>query len=157
MSPKLAALARTFAQPVSGPTYRPATRAVAAALVIGLLGWGVRSLVADAGTDWDAARIGATSIVALALLWPMPMILFGRTVVDATGVRQVGWLGREVAWTEVVKVRFVAMPMSPRLMVSTGFGRARVFYSGSRQLDEALREAARLLTESEEHLRRDAA
>jgi hypothetical protein len=81
------------------------------------------------------------------------MILFGRTVVDATGVRQLGWLGREVAWAEVVKVRFVAMPMSPRLMVSTGFGRARVFYSGDRRLDDALREAARLLTAPEEHLR----
>ncbi|MFM1989949.1 MAG: hypothetical protein RJA99_2906 [Pseudomonadota bacterium] len=153
MSPRLAALARTFAQPVSGPTYRPATRAVAAALVVALLGWGARSVIVDAGAAWDPTRVGAAAIVALALLWPMPMILFGRTVVDATGVRQLGWLGREVAWAEVVKVRFVAMPMSPRLMVSTGFGRARVFYSGDRRLDDALREAARLLTAPEEHLR----
>lgn len=153
MTPREAALARTFAQPVAGPTYRPVTRFVAAAMVVALLGWGARTLVAEGTADLDATRLGAAAVVALALLWPMPMILFGRTVVDATGVRQVGWLGREVDWAQVVKVRFIAMPMSPRLVVSTGLGRARVFYSGTRELDAALREATRLLTAPEEHLR----
>lgn len=151
MTPRQAALARTFAQPVSGPTYRPLTRAVAAALVVALFAWGARTLMLE--PDTDPTRLGAAAVVALALLWPMPMILFGRTVLDATGVRQEGWMGRGVAWAEVVKVRFIAMPMSPRLMVSTGFGRARVFYSGSRELDAAMQEAARLLVAPEEHLR----
>ncbi len=152
MSPRLDALARAFATPVSGPTYRPLTRGLALALVAGLLGWGARLLIASP-EPLDATRLAAGAAVAFALLWPMPMLLLGRTVVDSTGVRQLGWMGREAAWSEVQRIRFVRLPMSPRLMVSLGVGRVRVFYSGSTELDEAFARAVRLLTAPLEEVR----
>ncbi len=152
MTPRLEALARAFATPVSGPTYRPLTRALALALVAGLLGWGVRALLASP-EPLDATRLAAGAAVAFALLWPMPMLLFGRTVVDATGVRQLGWMGREVGWSEVQRIRFVRLPMSPRLMISLGIGRVKVFHSGSAELDRAFAEAVRLLTAPLEEVR----
>ncbi len=153
MNPRHDALARTFATPVSGRAYRPATRLLAAVLVLGLLAWGAAGLVKDLGTPIDWPRIGASAIIAIALLWPMPSILAGRTVIDATGIRQNGWMGREVTWAEVQKIRYIPMPMSPRLVVATGLGRARVFYSGDVQLDGAFREVVRLLTAPIEELR----
>jgi hypothetical protein len=153
LNPRHDALARTFATPVSGRAYRPATRLLAAVLVLGLLAWGAAGLVKDLGTPIDWPRIGASAIIAIALLWPMPSILAGRTVIDATGIRQNGWMGREVTWAEVQKIRYIPMPMSPRLVVATGLGRARVFYSGDVQLDGAFREVVRLLTAPIEELR----
>jgi hypothetical protein len=152
LNARLDALARAFATPVTGPTYRPLTRALAVALVVGLLAWGLR-LVLASPEPLDATRLAAGAAIALALLWPMPMLLFGRTVVDATGVRQLGWMGREVEWSQVQRIRFVRMPMSPRLMISLGIGRVKVFYSGSPALDEAFVRATRLLTAPTEELR----
>ena len=152
MNPRLDALANAFATPVSGPTYRPATRVLAAVLVAGLLGWGAR-LLATSPDPFDATRLAAAAAIAIALLWPMPMLLFGRTVVDATGVRQLGWMGREIEWTQVQRIRFVRMPMSPRLMISMGIGRVKVFYSGNPALDEAFARATRLLTAPMEEVR----
>jgi hypothetical protein len=145
LTPRLDALRRTFAEPVSGPAYRPVTRVVAGLLVAGLLGWGVRTLLM-ADEPPDTTRLGTAAVIALALLWPMPMLLFGRTVVDADGIRQPGLMGREIRWTEVQRIRFVRMPMSPRLMASSGFGRVKVFHSGSRELDQAFAQAVRLMT-----------
>ena len=145
MSARLDALARAFATPVSGPTYRPATRVLAAVLVAGLLGWGLRAALVSA-EPLDASRLAAGAAIAVALLWPMPALLFGRTVVDATGVRQLGCMGREVGWAQVQRIRHVRVPMSPRLMVSLGIGRMKEFYSGSPELDEAFLRAARILT-----------
>ena len=153
MNPRHDALARTFATPVSGRAYRPATRILAAVLVAGLLAWGSIGLVKELGTPIDWPRIGASAIIAIALLWPMPSILAGRTVIDATGIRQDGWMGREATWAEVQKIRYIPMPMSPRLVIATGLGRARVFYSGDAELDSAFREVVRLLTAPIEELR----
>jgi hypothetical protein len=153
LNPRHEALARTFSTPVSGRAYRPVTRILAAALVAGLLVWGAVGMVRDLGTPIDWPRIGASAIIAVALLWPMPSILAGRTVIDANGIRQDGWMGREATWAEVQKIRYIPMPMSPRLVVATGMGRARVFYSGDTQLDGAFREVVRLLTAPLEELR----
>jgi hypothetical protein len=145
LSTHLDALARAFATPVTGPTYRPITRAIAALLVGGLLAWGARAaLTSPMAFEWQ--QLAAGLAVAVALLWPLPSLLFGRTVVDATGIRQLGWMGRDVSWQQVQRVRFVRLALSPRLIVSVGLGRARVFYSGSRELDAAFEQAVRLLT-----------
>lgn len=152
MTPRLEALERAFGTPVSGPSYRPLTRGIALVLVVGLLGWGARVLI-EGPEPLDATRLGAGAAIALALLWPMPSLLFGRTVVDATGVHQLGWMGRDIAWREVQRIRFVRMPMSPRLLVSLGIGRVKVFHSGCAELDEAFEHAVRLLTAPIEELR----
>jgi len=142
---RLAALARDHeARPVDGPTYRPMTRALAAVLVAGLLAWGARLILA-AGSP-SAGEMLAAAALAAVLLWPMPSILFGRTVVDGRGIRQGGWMGREVAWHEIQRVRFARVPLSPRLLVSPGFSRVKVFYSGSAALDDAFARIADELT-----------
>lgn len=144
MNPRADALARAFATPVEGPSYRPFTRVGAVVIVAGLFGWGGR-MVAAAG-PLDAGQWLAVAAIAAALLWPLPGLLRGRTVLDADGIRQPGWMGREARWVDVERVRFVRMPLSPRLMLSTGFGRAKVFYSGSRALDDAFEQAVGLMT-----------
>ena len=144
MNPRADALARAFATPVEGPSYRPFTRVAAVAIVVGLFAWGARALAA-AG-PLDTGQWIAVAAIAAALLWPLPGLLRGRTVLDAEGIRQPGWMGREARWVDVERVRFVRMPLSPRLMLSTGFGRAKVFYSGNRELDAAFDHAVRLLT-----------
>ena len=145
MSARIEALGRAFATPVSGPTYRPATRLLAAGLVVGLIVWGGRLLLGG-DEPLDATRIGAAIAIVAALLWPMPSMLFGCTVIDATGVRQLGWMGRDTEWTQVQRIRFVRVPLAPRLIVSAGFGRVKVFYSGSADLDAAFAHATRLLS-----------
>lgn len=144
MNPRAEVLARAFATPVEGPSYRPFTRIAAVVIVVGLFAWGARAL-AGAG-PLDLGQWIAVTGIAAALLWPLPGLLWGRTVLDAEGIRQPGWMGREARWTDVERVRFVRIPLSPRLMLSTGFGRARVFYSGSPELDAAFDHAVRLLT-----------
>lgn len=145
MNPRAEALARAFATPVSGPTYRPFTRVVAASLVTGLFAWAAQTALASAESlTWQ--QVGTGVAVGLALLWPLPSLLWGRTVIDASGIRQLGWMGREADWVQVQRVRFLAMPMSPRMIVSVGLGRSRVFYSGNAELDAAFRHAVLLLT-----------
>jgi hypothetical protein len=144
-NPRLAALERAFATPVSGPSYRPVTRGLAVLVVGGLLAWGARAIVLS-DEVLGAQQWAAAAVVALALLWPLPALLFNRTVLDAAGIRQAGWMGREAAWTQVQRARFLRFPMSPRLMLSVGFGRARVFYSGNAELDLAFDRASTLLT-----------
>lgn len=145
MNPRLVALERAFATPVSGPSYRPVTRVLAVLVVGGLLAWGARTMaVGDTPLTWQ--QWATAGVVALALLWPMPALLYNRTVLDATGIRQGGWMGRDAAWTQIQRARHLRFPMSPRLMLSVGFGRARVFYSGNAELDAAFERAARLLT-----------
>lgn len=146
MTTRAQALSRAFSEPVSGPSYRPLTRWLAACVVLALFGWGAALLLEHGLASLDAPRIVAGAAVAAALLWPLPALLAGRTVVDATGVRQLGWGGREAAWTDMQRVRFLRVPMAPRLLVSVGFGRVRVFHSGSAELDAAFERATRLLT-----------
>jgi hypothetical protein len=98
------------------------------------------------GSPTSALAPISPATIAVALLWPLPSLLFGRTVVDAEGIRQIGWMGREATWQQVQRVRFVRLALSPRLIVSVGLGRARVFYSGSRELDLAFEQAVALLT-----------
>ena len=145
MSARTEALARAFATPVDGPTYRMPTRIAAGALVAALLVTGARVLLTSP-EPLDMQRATAAAVVALALLWPMPSILFGRTVVDARGVRQLGWMGKEAEWSTVQSVRFLRMPLAPRLLVRAGFGRVKVFHSGSAALDDAFERAVRLLS-----------
>lgn len=143
---RIEALAAAFAVPVEGPSYRLLTRVMAGTVALGSLAWGVRLLLAHAD-ELSSKHWTAAAIVALAMLWPLPM-LFGRTVLDARGIRQTGWMGKEVTWPQAYRARFLRLPTAPRLLVSTGFGRARVFYSGSKTLDEAFERVAGLLNDT---------
>lgn len=145
MSAHLDALARRFAEPVSGPSYRPWVRVAAVAMVAVALPWGTWSLLAGEGALTSEQIVAALALAGV-LLAPLPGLLFGRTVVDATGIRQLGWMGREIAWAEVRRVRMIRIPLAPRLVASAGLGRARVFHSGCAELDLAFEQAVDALT-----------
>jgi hypothetical protein len=136
--------ARSFAQPVEGPSHRPVIRYLAVAIVAVIVAWGLRQLWLHGMPSGQA--LGTAAVILLLLLWPLPGLFNGRTRIDATGIRQQGFVKREIEWTQVQRVRFIRLAMSPRLVVSSGYGRIKVFYSGSRDLDEAFEEVVRVLT-----------
>ena len=108
--------------------------------------------VLASGVALDGGQLAAAAVIVAALLWPLPSLVLGRTVIDGAGIRQRGWMGREIAWRDVQRVRYVRMPMAPRLLVAAGFGRVKVFYSGNAELDEAFARVARLLTAPSEEI-----
>jgi hypothetical protein len=138
--------ARSFAQPIEGPSHRPVIRYVAVAVVAVIVAWGLRQLWLHGMPSGQA--LVTSVLILLLLLWPLPGLFNGRTTIDATGIRQHGFVKREVEWSQVQRVRFIRLAVSPRLVVSSGFGRMKVFYSGSRDLDEAFEEVVRVLTGS---------
>lgn len=145
MNPRADALAKAFATPVEGPAYRPFTRIAAVVLVAGLFGWGGYLVLGSGGLE--AGHWVAVGVMAAALLWPLPSLLMGRTVLDAEGIRQPGWMSREARWADVHRVRFLRLPLAPRLMISTGFRRPTMFFSGDARLDAAFEQAVYLLTD----------
>ena len=145
MSAPVDTLARRFAEPVSGPSYRPWVRVLAVAMAAVAVPWGAWSLLSTSdGLSWE--QLAAALALAAVLLAPLPGLLFGRTIVDATGIRQLGWMGREIAWAEIRRVRMIRIPLAPRLVASAGMGRARVFHSGCTELDRAFEQAVEELT-----------
>jgi len=136
--------AATFAQPVEGPSHRPAIRVIALVVVAVIVVAGARQLFLDGAPSRQA--LFAAGMVLLLLLWPLPGLMTGRTRIDARGISQHGFGKREVEWQQVQRVRFIRLGFSPRLVVSAGFGRMRVFYSGSRDLDEAFEHVVDVLT-----------
>jgi hypothetical protein len=136
--------ARAFAQPIEGPSHRPVIRYLAVAIVVLIMAWGARQLWQHGVPSGQA--IGASAMVLLLLLWPLPGLFNGRTRIDATGIHQQGFAAREVQWSQVQRVRFIRLALTPRLVVSSGFGRMKVFYSGSRELDEAFEHVVDVLT-----------
>lgn len=138
--------AQTFAQTVEGPSYRPITRILAVVTVLVVLLWG-GPVFWQAG-DRSAAALATAAVIAIALIWPLIGMLRSRTILDAQGIRQTatGLGRREVSWAQVERIRFVRLALAPRLVISTGFGRFRLFYSGSRALDRAFEQAVAVLT-----------
>jgi hypothetical protein len=136
--------AAAFAEPVEGPSHRPGTRIIAVVVVIVIVAWGAR-LLWQHGTPPTATLLAAAAVLLL-LVWPLPGMLTGRTRIDATGISQQGWSSREVRWDQIQRARFTRIALTPRLVVSTGIGRFKVFYSGSRELDAAFEHAVDVLT-----------
>jgi hypothetical protein len=136
--------AAAFARPVEGPSHRPAIKVAAVSIVVVVAAWGGR-LLFQQGTP-STQSLAAAGLVLLLLLWPLPGMLAGRTRIDAQGIRQQGWAAREVEWAQVRRIRFARLPMTPRLLVSAGFGRMKVFYSGSPELDRAFERVVDVMT-----------
>jgi len=137
-------LSRRFAEPVSGPAYRRVTRIAAAAVGVLLVLFGLRVL--GSLTEMPIETAIGLVMMAGAPLAALPGILTGKTRIDATGIRQDGLFVKEVKWSEITRVRFARLPLSPRLIVTTGFGRFRAFYSGDKALDRAFSEVELALT-----------
>lgn len=129
--------AARFAVPVTGPTYRRSARTLAVILVVLLLAYGAR-VIATAGfgaTGWAVLAAGALGLALTG--WS---VLAGRTTIDAAGIRQTGFPGRAFRWNEIAHARTLRMPLTSRLLISTGTGPLRAVHAGNAGLDAAFSE-----------------
>jgi hypothetical protein len=118
-------LAAEGAPAASGPAFPPAVKALACALMGGLLFWGVRAFgdIAAAGMPpGSLVFLAATLAVTLLCLAAM---LRSRTAIDATHIRQ-SWLWRkQVALCDITQAKLIHVPglawlIVPRLVVRAG-------------------------------------
>lgn len=132
-------LAERFAQPVSGPSYRSGARAMVVGTILSLCAYGART-VSEHAFGWTGWLVlaGAGAMVALTG-WS---VLTGRTTIDARGIRQDGLPAKEVLWSDILRARRIRLPLTCRLLVSTGRGPLRALHGGDRALDEAFAEIA---------------
>lgn len=130
-------LAERFAQPVTGPSYRRSARAMVAGTILSLCAYGVRT-VAEHDFGWNGWFVLAFAGAAVAATgWS---VLTGRTTVDARGIRQDGVPRKEFGWDEIVRARRIQLPLTSRLLVSTGRGPLKAVHAGDPALDAAFDE-----------------
>lgn len=132
-------LAQRFPQPVTGPSYRAGARAMVVGTILSLCAYGART-IAEHEFGWTGWLVLACAGATVAMTgWS---VLAGRTTIDATGIRQDGVPRKEIRWEEIVRARRIRMPLTSRLLVSTGRGPLKAVHSGNRTLDEAFAEIA---------------
>jgi hypothetical protein len=83
-------------------------------------------------TTTQVLLIATLALVALMYYW----VMRSRVRIDATGITQTWLSDKHVAWADIKKARMVAIPrlefmIPPRLIVSAGFARGRIFNGGS--------------------------
>ncbi len=122
-------------EPVSGPAY---TRAFKGAATVVLLLVGVLSVRA-----WDTLMLAASTQMGwffiggyVALIGSYVLLLRSQTRVDAEGICQTGLVDKKVTWDEIKVARLRGFPFARRLVVSTGYGKFRAFYAGTRDLEQ---------------------
>ena len=134
-------LRQRFARPVSGPSYRTSFRVVTMALLVALAAYGAQVL--RAATAWSAglAWLAATAaLVLLASAWP---VLFGKTTVDAQGIRRTGPSRGALGWDQIGRARYLRLPLAPRLLVLPTAGPMRTFHAGNVALEQAFADIER--------------
>ncbi len=131
-----------FAQPVVGPSHTFGFKLTAVGLLVSLGGYAARVLERAPEMSQHVALVslGAAGLLLVSSWW----LLFGKTVVDATGIRKSGWWKTEVRWEEIGRASYLRVPLSPRLVVMTGSGPMRSFFAGSPALQDAFREIERI-------------
>lgn len=130
------------AAPVCGPAYSPWFKMLATLLVFGLVGY-VASFLLRYGADPVSELLLAAAIALLLLSYRG----FLRTTVtiDARGIRQDGWPGKQVAWDDIRSAKLIGLPNAgwlspPRLAVRTG----TAFYTFNGGTQELLTEFAQI-------------
>lgn len=127
-----------FPEPVSGPSYSVAYRALATVLFVGVLAqggvalWGASQAGTLAGTLWIWIGLAVLTLIATYVL-----MLRARTTVDARGIVQTGLVERRVDWHDLRAARVGGLPASRRLIVRSLDGRRYVFFGGTPALHAA--------------------
>lgn len=123
-----------FAEPVSGPAYGRTFRALATAMLGGVLAMAARATL-NLPDDQPAAQgywiLGVGMLALLASYW---VLMRSTTTIDARGIRQSGLTDKAVTWPEVHSARLFGPPFARRLMVRSANGRFRFFFGGSPEL-----------------------
>lgn len=127
--------AERFAQPVVGDSYRLPVKIMAllitacvAVAIIGAIGVG-----------------GATDSAALLLLLGGGIgmglgcyhIVWGKTRIDAEGIRQDWIFARFYRWEDIFKAKVLRLPMGTRLVLTTARPPFKSVHAGTRELEEA--------------------
>jgi hypothetical protein len=110
------------ATPVSGPAYSPWFKMLATLLSFGIAGY-VISYLLRYRPDALSALVLVAAIVALMLSYAG--FLRSSVTIDAQGIRQSGWPGKQVVWSDVRSAKLIGLPNAgwlspPRLAVRTG-------------------------------------
>jgi hypothetical protein len=127
---------------VGGPSFSKVMKALATGLVLALAVWAVRALPTLRGAALPASAwafiAGALAIIGACYVG----MLFGRTEIDATHVRQ-RWLWRkQIAFADIAQVKFIFVPglqwlIAPRLVVRARSGGVMVFHAAEPRVVEA--------------------
>ena len=107
---------------VSGPAYSPWFKMLATLLSAGIAGY-VLSFLLRHRVDTLSELVLATAIVVLMMSYGG--FLRATLTIDAQGIRQSGWPGKQVFWSDVRSARLIGLPRAgwlspPRLAVRTG-------------------------------------
>jgi hypothetical protein len=124
-----------FAQPVRGPSYRPAAKWMVVSTLVTLAAYGAQVMSRVGSPSWTIlVLIGAGAFVLLSTTW---YILNGNTTIDADGVRQDWLFEKNYPWSQVMHARRLRVPFTSRLLVRMGAGPIKAIHSGNAELDAA--------------------
>ncbi|MEK9774648.1 MAG: hypothetical protein VW339_00610, partial [Quisquiliibacterium sp.] len=108
--------------------------------MIALLGYGVKAADTLGVLSWPMwMLLGAALLGTAASAW---YILTGRTTIDAHGIRQDWITQKSFEWGQIKRVRLLRLPLSSRLLISTGLGPYKAIQAGSPELDAAFKDIA---------------
>ena len=128
-------LKEQFRQPVEGYSFSPAARAVAAVIVVALVGsLGALLIWGPLGRN-SAIEFG---LVGLVVAFLGAQIVFGKTRIDVHGLRRASLYRPELSWTQMNKVSYQSGWGTPRLAVGSMVGPMR-FHAGTPELRAAFR------------------
>jgi hypothetical protein len=119
--------------PVEGSAFPLPVKLMASLMVAGVVAGGVDVAASLAAAQWSTAAAvlmaGAGVLLLLCLWW----IWRSRTALDGERIRQTWMWPKQVAWSEVVQARVIAIPglewlIAPRLVVRARGGVVMIFH-----------------------------
>ena len=130
------------AETVSGPAYSPWFKMLATLLSLGIAGY-MASFLLRYRTDTPGMLMLVAAIIILMLSYRG--FLRATVTIDAQGIRQSGWPGKQVLWSDVRSAKLIGLPHAgwlspPRLAVRSG----TAFYTFNGGTQALLTEFARI-------------
>ncbi|MEZ5650789.1 MAG: hypothetical protein R3E87_09610 [Burkholderiaceae bacterium] len=132
-----------FATPVIGDTYRKPVKIIALAIT------GVM-FVAIIGAFVGSAEVGGAAVLLLlgggaGMAMGCYHIVWGKTTIDAEGIRQ-DWIFPKVyRWEEIYKAKLLRLPFGTRLVLTTSRPPFKAIHGGTDELLTAFEEIAAML------------
>jgi hypothetical protein len=115
---------------VCGPSFPPAIKIIATALVLALLAYAWRALFGPSGLqarELSATEWAFVAVVTVVIVSGYGVILTGRTTCDHQGIEQSGLWRKRVELAQITQIKLISIPglswlVVPRLVVRTGLG-----------------------------------
>ena len=128
---------------IEGPAFTRSAKVLATALMLALMGWGLRSAGLIASRPWSIPAVLAMTIAIAAMVLCYGWILRSRTCIDPTHLHQTWFAPKRVALAEITRLKLIYVPglawlIAPRLVVRTRQPGSTVFHAGDPRVLEAL-------------------